>query len=300
MCQRLTVLLFDGFSNHCLANMVEPLRAANTLSGRCLYDWRFCSLAGGPVRSSAGLQVAPEGALHDQRADMLIVMPSYGFLELDTRATAHALNRAARRHRMLAGLDMGSWLLARAGLLDGHRATVHWDELSRFEESFAHVDAVRARFVIDGTRITCSGALAAFDLASELIRRDHGALLAEDVADLLMSTPQARPERPDDSPVARALRIMQANLETPLPIGEIARRIGCSQRRIEARVRAELQTTPQALYRRQRLALVRRLAEETDYSIVEIAGRSGYESASAMTRAFRAEFGRTPSAFRKR
>ncbi len=282
--------------------MVEPLRAANTLSRQTLYAWRFYSLDGEAVQSSSGLVVTPHDALNDQSGDVLIVMPSYGYLKLDNRATIRALLTAARNHGRLAGLDTGSWLLARAGLLDNHRATIHWDELSRFEEAFPSVDAVQERFVIDGNRLTCSGAMAAFDLASALIRHDHGPLLSMEVAHLLMSRgaadPYALPLKSEDTLVNRALAVMQGNLEAPLPIKDVARKIGCSQKKLETRVQAELRTTPQALYRRLRLSLARKLAEETEQSIAEIASRCGYENASAMTRAFKAEFGRTPTAFR--
>ncbi|WP_170574182.1 GlxA family transcriptional regulator [Ruegeria atlantica] len=302
MTCRYNILLFNGFSNHCLANMVEPLRAANTLSRQSLYEWRFYSLDGKAVQSSSGLIVTPHGALQDQCGEILVVMPSYGYLALDTRETIRALLSAARHHAQLAGLDTGSWLLARAGLLDEYRATIHWDELSRFEETFPSVEAVQERFVIDGNRLTCSGAMAAFDLASALIRRDHGPLLSIEVGHLLMSRgvadPYALPLKSEDTLVNRALAVMQANLETPLSIRDVARKIGCSQKRIEMRVQAELRTTPQALYRRLRLNLARKLTEETEQSIAEIASRCGYENASAMTRAFKAEFGRTPTAFR--
>ncbi|WP_171235065.1 GlxA family transcriptional regulator [Ruegeria sp. HKCCA6837] len=301
--QHYNILLFNGFSNHCLANMVEPLRAANNMSRQTLYAWRFCSLDGAPVRSSSGLSVTPDCALEGQSGDVLVVMPSYGFLKLDTRSTARAILAASKRHQQIAGLDTGSWLLARAGLLDECQATIHWDELSRFEESFPAVDTVRERFVIDGNLLTCSGAMAAFDLASALIQRDHGPLLSMEVAHLLMGRKgrdaYALPLKSKDTLVNRVLDVMQAHIETPLSIAQVARRIGCSQRRIEARVRADLKTTPQALYRRLRLTLARNLAEDTEQSIAEIAGRCGYDNASAMTRAFKAEFGQTPTKFRK-
>lgn len=303
MEQVFNFLLFDGFSNHCLANMVEPLRAANTLSRRALYSWQFFSPDGQPVQSSSGLLVTPHGALGDETGDVLVVMPSYGFLTLSTEATAQTLRAAAKRHGKLAGLDTGSWLLARAGLLDNRRATIHWDELSRFEEAFPNVQAVQERFVIDGNLMTCTGAMAAFDLAAALIRTDHGPLLSMEVAHLLMTHsvagPQSVPLKSRDSVVNRVLALMQANIETPLSIQDIARTIGCSQKKVETRIQAEMQTTPQALYRRIRLNLARKLAVETDQSVAEIASRCGYENASAMTRAFRAEFGQTPSAIRQ-
>ncbi len=300
--QRYNLLLFDGFSNHCLANLVEPLRAANTLAGQQLYAWRFYSLDGAPVQSSSGLRVSPHGALGGETGDVLVVMPSYGYLDLAVPDTLRALRRAATRHTRLAGLDTGPWLLARAGLLDDCRATLHWDEFSRFEEAFPTIDAVQERFVIDGSRITCSGAMAAYDLAAALILEDHGPLLSMEVAHLLMnrSAPRAYalPMNSGDALVNRVLAVMQDTLEAPMLIRDIARALGCSQKKIETRVQAELGTTPQALYRRLRLNLARKLAAETQQSVAEIASRCGYENASAMTRAFRAEFGQTPTAFR--
>ncbi len=300
--QRYNILLFDGFSNYCLASLVEPLRAANTLAGQPLYAWRYYSLDGAPAQSSSGLRVTPDGTLGIETGEVLVVMPSYGYLDLAVSETLRALRRAATRHARLAGLDTGSWLLARAGLLDDHRATIHWDELSRFEEAFPDVEVVQERFVIDRNRITCSGAMAAYDLATALILADHGPLLSMEVAHLLMNRSEpgsaAQPIKSEDSLVNRVLSVMQNSLETPLRIKDIARQLGCSQKRIEIRVQAELGTTPQALYRRLRLILARKLAAETQQSVAEIASRCGYENASAMTRAFRSEFGLTPTAYR--
>ena len=301
--QHVGVLLFDGFSNHCLANTVEPLRAANTLSGRTCYDWRFLSLDSGPVTSSSGLQVAPHERLTDARGDLLMVMPSYGFRAHGGWRTQAGLRAAAARFDVLAGLDTGSWLLAQAGLLDGHRATIHWEELTAFTERFPEVTACRERFVIDGNRITCSGAMAAFDLVMHLIGQDQGQALALEVAQLFMTRGSGRSHfggaGSASSPVNRALALMQEHMENPLPIPEIARRVGRSQKMLETRMRADLGAGPARIYRRLRLGLARKLVTETDLTIAEIALRAGYENPSALTRAFRAEFSTTPRALRR-
>ena len=175
------VLLFDDFSNHCLANTVEPLRAANALSGQTLYQWRFLTIDGQPVSSSSGLQVTPQSTLRHPQGDLLIVMPSYGVRALDTPDIAKQLRLAAGRYEKLAGLDTGSWLLARAGLLDGYQATIHWDEMSSFAEAFPDIDIRRERFIVDRDRITCSGAMTAFDLTMHLVAEAHGKMLAMEV-----------------------------------------------------------------------------------------------------------------------
>jgi len=299
--QRIGLLLFDAFSMHCLANTVEPLRAANGFAGRTVYDWQFLSMDGGPVTSSSGLEVKAHARLSGASGDVLVVMPSYRFADHATANVSHALRNARARYRVMAGFDTGSWLLARAGLLKGRRATIHWEELDRFAETFPEVDVVRDRFLFDGDRITCGGALTAFETVMEMIGRHHGAALRLEVATLFMSPeaigPQAAPTARGRT-VARAVALMQVHLESPLTLVEIARRVGRSQREVSARMRVELGATPQAVYRRLRLILARKLVLETDLSIAEIALRTGYEDPSALTRAYRAEFATTPREMR--
>lgn len=299
--QRIGLLLFDDFSMHCLANTVEPFRAANTLSGRALYVWSFLSLDGQSVTSSSGLEVRVHGALTDAGGDVLFILPSYRFRDHATNHTARALRSATRRFPTLAGLDTGSWLMAAAGLLDGYRATIHWEELGAFSESFPELEATRARHVIDRDRITCGGALAAFDLVLELIEDRHGAALRLEVATLFMSPqatgPQAAPTARSRS-VARAIALMQENLEAPLRLPDLARRIGRPLRDLEKRMQTEVGAPPQTVYRRLRLIEARKIILETELAMSEVALRTGYEDPSALTRAFRQEFGVTPRQLR--
>ena len=303
--QQVDLLLFDDFSGHCLANTIEPLRAANTLAGRQAYAWRFLTLDGAPVTSSAGMEVNPHDQLAKCRGDMLIAMPSYSYRPLATETAKKSLRAAAGRYEVMAGFDAGAWLLAAAGLLDGRRATIHWEELAGFAEDFPQIEVQRLRHVQDGNRITCTGALAAFDLMMDLIGQAHGQALRLEVAALFMS-PEVTEAEPAplaigsarSRSVARALALMQANIEAPLSVVEIARQIGRNRKDLEQRMKAQLGATPQAIYRHLRLIQARKLVLETDLSIAEIALRSGYEDPSAMTRAYRAEFGVPPRQMR--
>jgi transcriptional regulator GlxA family with amidase domain len=295
------VLLFDQFSNHCLANAVEPLRAANTLSRQVLFEWVFLSLDGKPVFSSSGLEIGPKERLDAQSGDMLFVMPSYAFLGHAVPTTNSALRAAARRYKTIAGFDTGSWLMAAAGLLAGRRATIHWEELAAFAEQFQDIEVLRERFVIDGDRITCTGAMAAFDLVMELVADRGGEALRQEVASLFMSDDRAQGfsvRRAKDRLVAQSLAMMQENLEAPIPILEMARKLGVSQKILEVRVKGVLGATPRQVYRRQRMILARKLVSETSLSVTEIAVRCGYQDTTAFTRAFQVEFGTSPRALR--
>lgn len=303
-------LLLPRFSNHCLANALEPLRAANALSGRTLYRWQLVSLERDAVVSSSGLEIRTGqrlATLHG--SDVLFVLPSYDYRRQTTPELNTLLKRKAREIGVIGGLDTGSYLLARAGLLDGYRATIHWQELDAFEEEFPQVEAVSDRFVIDRNRITAGGATTALDLMLHLIGEHHGEALRLNVCGLFIyDRPHAGadPQRalhiapvPGTAPVvANAISIMEANLEEPLAIGEVGRRSRCTQRDLERRFRRALGATPLFYYRHLRLAAARRMVLETERQVSEIAVRTGFGSASALTRAFRQHFGDTPRSVR--
>lgn len=304
--ERFDFLLFEKFSNHCLANTVEPLRAANTLARKCLYEWRFLTIDGRSVSSSSGLQVHPQAAVRDESGALLVVMPSYGFREVDGWEISRILRAASKRYDRMAGLDTGSWLMARAGLLDGYEATIHWEEFDSFSEVFPDVISLRERHIIDRDRITCSGAMAAFELFLRIIREAHGPMLALEIAQLFMTPGSTRSHgvgmyqhRGLGRTLDRIIALMADNIEDPLSIAEIAKRLGVGQKSLEMRVRAEYGQTPQMLYKRLRLNHARKLVVETDLGIAEISMRCGYQNASAMTRAFKSVFNTTPNALRR-
>jgi len=141
--REISILLFEQFSNHCLANILEPFRAANTLSNETLYRWRFYTLDGASVSSSSGLPIVPDGTFDPpQRIDDLFVVSSYDHLSLSTSKCRNALRAARTNTKRIVGLDTGAWLMAAAGLLDGQKATIHWDILDSFSEQFLSVDTM--------------------------------------------------------------------------------------------------------------------------------------------------------------
>ena len=303
--QDVCVLLFPRFSNHCLANAIEPLRATNTLLMREAYRWRFVTLEGDTVVSSSGLPVVPGGRLRDDPGgDYLFVMSSFDAADLARSATSRALQAAARRFTTIVGMDTGAWLMAQAGLLDNKTATIHWDEFNAFSESFPAVNVVTDRFAIDGNRMSCGGAMTAFDLVLTLIRQTHGAAVGMEISAYFLhqtaEVPTGRAFGPGLSPLVEGcISLMTANLEQPLAITEIAHKLHVTQRALGRAFQSELGAPPKTVYKRLRLAVARRHAQQSNYSIAEISLRCGYQSAASMTRAFIEEYGKPPSSFRK-
>lgn len=298
------ILLFEGFSNLCLANAVEPLRAANDLSGRTLYRWQFLSLSGEIVRSSSDLPVQPARLADFPGGDYLFVMPSYGYRAHATPACGRALRAARARFGTIVGLDTGSWLLAAAGLLDGRKVTAHWDILTSLGETFPEIDVVRRRYVADGNIMSCGGATTTLELLLDLIGQHHGFDLSLGVDAMFMfgeRTMQHEPmfRLPANRLVRAAAALMRRHVERPVSIDTLADELKVSQRSLESAFNRTIGKSPSAVYRTIRLDEARRWIEQSSISIAEVAQRCGYQNPSAMTRAFKEAFGLPPQMLRK-
>ena len=299
---RIAFLLFDQFSNLCLANCLEPLRAANTQTQPRAFDWQILTPDGTPVLSSSGMQVMPHDALSALTpCDYLFVTASYAHEDHDTAANRRALRRAARLAQVVVGLDAGPWLMASAGLLDGRRATVHWDLLDGFTEHFLEVEVERARVIKDGAMMTCAGAMSALDLTLDLISEHQGNAARLDVEALFIhNDPPLGSGRSSlrDPLVSRAMGVMRENLERPMPLAALARRISTQPRTLDRHFRVSLGAPPGTVYRHLRLASARKMLEGTSLSVAEIAVRCGYDSPAALARAVKTRFGLPPTALR--
>jgi transcriptional regulator GlxA family with amidase domain len=293
-----------------VASVLDPMRAANRHLGQDAYRWRVVSPDGRPVALTCGIELPAAGPLSAaEGADALIVIVGYRQAEVATRPLLRDLARRAPRFRLIAGVDAGGWVMARAGLLDGHRATVHWEDLEDFAAAHPRVEVLPDRWVIDGARATAGGAAPAHDLMLHLIARRHGAPLARQVAASFLTTardghePQIAPPQRDprlDARVAAAIARMEAQIDTPEPAARTARAVGLSPRRLETLFRQALGLTPAAYGQSLRLQAARRMVTDTRHPLADIALRTGFSSQSALSRAFRQHFGTPPSALRRR
>lgn len=302
------VLVLSDCNTLSFAAAVDPMRAANRMAGRRLFDWQYVTATGAPAQLTSGLSVPGPALNRLERCDLLLVLAGFGLQAHATPALRASLRRIAAQGTTLAGIDGGPWLLADAGLLDGRRATTHWEDLDAFATRFPAVTTLSDRFHIDGPRMTSGGAAPAIDMMLHLIRSRYGAALASRVAGVFIYDRPAEPARaqlrgganPAHSPLtARASALMQQTLDDPLPLTEIARRTGTSPRTLQNQFRIRLRTTPKAHYLSLRLAEAHRLVTDTDLPLLDIALATGFSSAAGFSRAFRAAFNRSARTLRQ-
>lgn len=306
-----TVLVFSGSSIMCVASAIDPLRAANRIAGETLFDFKLVSVSGDPAVTTCGLPVAVCGKFDPLAAtDIIVVVAGFGTQGYATASFLRGLRRAARAARACGGVEAGTWLVARAGLLEGRSATTHWEDMEDFSAAFPGTDVRPDRYVIDGPVFTCGGASPTFDLMLHLIRSRLGMAVALDVASVFIydqshAATDAQPlvslGRLDgyDPRLAQAIRLMEAHVDRPLTIEAVARRSGVTTRTLESIFRKSIGETPGAYYLRLRLNAARRLVVDTRVAMADIAARTGFSSAAAFSRAFSRSFGSPPTALRK-
>ncbi len=303
-------LLVPRFSMMAFVSALEPLRVANRLAQRTLYQWEILSQDGGPVAASSDLTLLADRAMADAtQHDRLVVAASFAPEAAFDRATALWLKRQDRAGVALGAIDTGSFLLAWSGLLDGYRATTHWESLDSFAEQFPRVDVGTGLFIIDRARFTCAGGTAALDMMLHLIRLRHGQQLAAAVSDQFIHAkirdPQERQRMEPDARegisrpgFARAIELMETHLEDVLSIDALCAASGISRRQLERLFQRHFRLSPQRYYLDLRLQRARALLQYTDLSVVEITVACGFGAAAHFSRAYRAWAGRPPTAER--
>lgn len=291
-----------------VASTLDPLRSANRHLGRETFRWRVVSPDGRAVPLTCGIELPSNGPLSAaDGADALVVIAGFRQSEGATAGLIRDLSRMARNFTAIGGIDAGAWVLARAGLLNGFRATVHWEDLEDLAAAHPAVDVVPDRYVIDRSRFTAGGAAPAADLMLHLIGSRHGAALALQVAASFITTardgsePQINKRSPNprlDTRVATSIARIEARIDMPENAAVTARAVGLSPRRLETLFRENIGMTPAAYALTLRLAAARRMITDTRHPLGEVALRCGFSSASGLSRAFRAKFGHAPSDLR--
>ena len=298
--------LMPAFNIASFGASLGPMRQANRITGRELYRWQVASLDGKPVRSSSGILVHADVAIDAVSNPDLVLVCSGDDVENHVHeGCLRWLRRLATRGVVLGGIDTGACLLAKSGVLRGYKCTTQWDHRDALIEDYPEVVVTTAVCVFDRDRITCAGGGAPGDLMMNFIAREHGrhlgAAIAEQlVHDRIRGTHDAQ-RRPlvqhigtGQPRLVDAVQLMEANLEEPLPVEQIAELVELSRRQLERLFRRHLKCVPSHYYLRVRLAKAYHLLRQTSHPVMSVALAAGFVSASHFSKAYKNLFGYPP------
>ncbi|MGF6317704.1 GlxA family transcriptional regulator [Pseudomonas frederiksbergensis] len=305
--QTIGFLLLDQFTLISLASAIEPLRMANQLTGQELYRWHTFSLGGERVWASDGMPITPDAAINNAPIlDTVIVCGGIGIQSAVTREHITWLRAQARRAKRIGGVCTGSWALAQAGLLDGFDCSVHWEFLAAMQEAFPRVNLSSSLFTLDRDRFTSSGGTAPMDMMLHLISRDHGHELSAAISDMFVYERIRNEQDHQRVPLKHMLgthqpklqeivALMEANLEEPIDLDELANYVSLSRRQLERLFQKYLHSSPSRYYLKLRLIRARQLLKQTPISIVELSVVCGFVSTPHFSKCYREYFGIPPS-----
>jgi len=281
------------------------MRTANRLSGNTLYDWQYYAPDNEPLTASSGITI-PTRPLNEARdLETLIICAPNTAQNFDHAATLKFIRGLDKQGVNLGSVSSGSFILARAGLLDNCRCTIHWENIPVFKETYPQLDVAFSLYEIDNKRFTCSGGTAALDMMLKLIEIQYGRVLAQKISqqfhhdrirtqidsqqmadriDLAMSAPK----------LVDVIHLMESNIEVPLPLPGIADQCNLSLRQIERLFHKYRGVTPSQYYLSLRLMHAKQLLLNTNNSVIDISIATGFETQSYFTACYRKHFGSSP------
>lgn len=299
-------LLLHNYTLISLACAVEPLRMANRLSEKDLYNWILITEDGEPVAASDGIRAHVDASIGDAPPlDALFVV---GGMDIDhgyTTLEVEWLKKLDKSGVQLGGICTGAMALAYAHLLDGRECSMHWETMVLMQERHPQVECNNHLFTVQGNRITCSGGTAPLDMMLNIIGKAHGKALSQGISEMFILD-RIRDQTDNQKVPLRytmgvappklieATTLMEANIEEPLSLIELAQLLGISRRQMERLFKQNLDCAPSRYYLLLRLHCARRLLKQTSLSIIDISSSCGFVSRPHFSRCYASHMGLTP------
>ena len=312
---RFGFLLINDFTLISMSSAIEPLRMANRICDDEVYVWRTISESGGPVTASDGLSVNVDAGIDDKDVlsglDAVFVCGGTCVEKNISPGVLRWLKSAARSGVAFGSTCTGSYVLAKSGLLDGYRCSVHWQKIDALSDSFSSTHVNRQLYTIDRDRYTCSGGTAPVDMMLHFIREQCGVEVSAGVAEQFVydrirqsSDRQRIPLRHvvgnQSEKLIIAVELMEANVREMISQTEIAEYTKLSKRQLQRLFQQYLTCTPSQYYLQIRLRKAKQLLQQTNTRLDEIANLTGFVSSSHFSKRFKQQFGHSPSAERKK
>ena len=304
--RRFGFLLLRDFTMMAFSAAVEPLRTANRAAETELYQFPLFTLNGEPGQASNGLSLSPVRQLTGKEPlDALFICAGADLHSVSPELLAEKLKPFIKRGVPIGGICTASYQLARAGILDGYRCTLHWENIPDMHDEFPHLVVSSGLFELDRDRYTCSGGTAPIDMMLTLIARERGRALPDRISEGMLcerirdgSDRQRMPLRmrlgSSQPKLVEAVELMESNIEEPMTLDELATHVGISRRQLERLFQKHLQCVPTRYYLEIRLRRARSLLLRSSRSIVDIAFACGFVSAPHFSKCYRDFFGIPP------
>ena len=304
--RRFVFVLLENFTLLSFASALECLRIANRITGKDSYRWTMIGEGGTTMSCSAGTMFHLDADLDVlERDDVVVICGGMDIQDATTKRLLGWLRREVRKGLTVIGLCTGAHTLAKAGFLDGRKATIHWENQDSFAEEFDEVELTKSVFVVDGNRMTTAGGTSSIDLMLKIIADDHGEDVANAVADQQiyssirtdqdtqrLSVPTRIGVR--HPKLSQVIQIMETNIEEPISPSILAKDVGMSTRQLERLFRRYLNRSPKRYYMELRLQKARNLLMQTDMSVINVALACGFASPSHFSKCYRAHYNTTP------
>ena len=303
--EKIGILIIDGYPIIPFSCVVDSLRAANRLSQCALFEWEYYAADSNPVAASCGIVIPTRLLSEASDLETLFIVAPNTAQNFDDAGTLKKLKALDRQKVNLGSASSGSFLLARAGLLDDCRCTIHWENIPVFKELYPQLDVAFTLYEIGERRFTCSGGTAALDMMLKLIENQYGRQLAQDISqqfqhdrirteidsqqmadrmDLAMSAPK----------LIDVINLMESNIEVTLSLPSIAEQCNLSLRQIERLFHKYRSVTPSQYYLSLRLMHAKQLLLNTNRSVIDVSIATGFETQSYFTACYRKFYGSSP------
>ena len=305
--KRFIFALMEDFSMLSFAGATDALRIANRASPSS-YQWVLTSETGGAVSCSANISYNVDSSFMElKKDDTIVICGGINIQKATTKRLLNWLRREARKGVTIIALCTATYTLGKAGLLDGKKATIHWENQDSFAEEFQEKDInlTKTVFVVDGNRMTTAGGTSSIDLMLQVIATDLGEEKANFVADQMIyssirtNEDQQRLSIPTRIGVrhpklSKVIQTMELNIEDPISPSELASNVGMSTRQLERLFRRYLNRSPKRYYMELRLQKARNLLMQTDMSVINVALSCGFSSPSHFSKCYRSHYDITP------
>ena len=311
---RFGFLLLNDFTLISLSSAVEPLRMANRVCRQDHYAWKTISETGEAVSASDGLSINIDCGIENEDAlnalDVVIVCGGRRIEKNTSKPVLKWLKTVNQQGIGLGATCTGSYVLAEAGLLDGYRCSIHWENMAALTDLFPNVAVSRSVFTIDRNRYTSSGGTSPVDMMLHFITAQCGADVSAGVAEQFIYERIRRSDDQQRVPLKHlighqsgklivAVELMEANIKEPISQKDLASYVGLSRRQLQRLFQRYLMCTPSRYYLQLRLQRARELLRQTSMSLVEISASTGFVSSSHFSKSYKEFYGHSPSAERQ-